>query len=540
MTVTDTVDAVVVGAGHNGLVAANDLADAGWDVLVVDGAQDAGGAIRHAEVAAPGFTTDLFSAFYPMTVASPVITRLSLGEHGLRWSHAPTVLGHARPDAPAVLMHRDPMATATALEAERPGDGDAWLELHHTWERYGRAALDALLAPFPPVRTGARLAWKARSDLFELARMLVLPVRTLTEERFRGPAPALLLAGNALHADVTPEAAPSAMLGWMLCGLAQTVGFPVPVGGSGAIITALQERLNRAGGGVRLGHPIEHILVQGGRATEVHGPNGTIRARRAVIAACDAEILYQRLLSDRDVPPAFLAGMRRFHRASATVKVNWAVDGHIPWTDPLLADAGTVHVADSLDELTQTAAELAMHQVPARPFLLVGQMTTADPSRSPAGTESVWAYTHVPQEIAGDAARPGSGPHRMTGEALAGFVRRMEDRIEAHAPGFRSRVVGCYVQGPADLEAANPSLVGGDISGGSAQMHQQLIFRPVPGFARPETSIAGLFLGSASAHPGGSVHGACGANAARAALWHDRVRRARNRLSQDLWSMTTA
>jgi phytoene dehydrogenase-like protein len=226
--------------------------------------------------------------------------------------------------------------------------------------------------------------------------------------------------------------------------------------------------------------------------------------------------------------------MRRFERAHGTVKVNWALREPVPWGDPTVAGAGTVHVADSLDELTLTSAQLAMGQVPADPFLLVGQMTTSDPSRSPAGTESLWAYTHVPQHVRRDAAGEidvpsPAGP--LTGPALERFVERMEDRIEQHAPGFRDRVLARHVQGPLDLEAANPSLVGGDIGGGSSQLHQQLVFRPVPGFARPETPVAGLFLGSASAHPGGSVHGACGANAARAARWHDRARRARGRIA---------
>jgi phytoene dehydrogenase-like protein len=168
-----------------------------------------------------------------------------------------------------------------------------------------------------------------------------------------------------------------------------------------------------------------------------------------------------------------------------------------------------------------------MGHLPADPFLLVGQMTTSDPTRSPAGTESLWAYTHVPQEVRGDAAGEIEARGRLAGDGLARFVERMEDRLEQRAPGFRSRIVARMVQGPDDLEGANPSLVGGDIAGGTAQLHQQLIFRPVPGFARPETPIPGLFLGSASAHPGGSVHGACGANAARAARRHDQVQRLR-------------
>ena len=199
----------------------------------------------------------------------------------------------------------------------------------------------------------------------------------------------------------------------------------------------------------------------------------------------------------------------------------------MPWTDERAADAGTVHVADSLEELSTTAAELANRLVPADPFLLIGQTTTADPTRSPPGTESMWMYTHVPQDSQGDAGGAIDVAGRLDGDALAQFVERMEDRVEARAPGFRSTIIAREVQGPAHLERANPSLVGGDISGGTTQLHQQLVFRPVPGLARAETPITNLYLASSSAHPGGSVHGACGANAARAALVGSRVITAR-------------
>lgn len=526
---SSTVDAVVVGAGHNGLVAANVLADAGWDVVVLEGAEAPGGAVRSAEVTAPGFVTDLFSAFYPMTAASPPIAALHLEDHGLQWTHAPTVLAHLQPDGPAAVLHRDAARTAAALDAAHPGDGDAWLQFHATWERYGRAMLGALLGPMPPVRATAKLVWKARSDIVELARLAVLPVRRLAEERFGGTDPALLLAGNALHADVAPEAAPSALLGWLLCGLGQDVGFPVPVGGAGRLTDALVDRLTKAGGEVRCREPVQRIEVEAGRASLVASAGGTIRARRAVIAACDAQLLYDQLVDHADLPPAFLAGLRRFHRADSTVKVNWAVDGAVPWRDPAAVGAGTVHVADSLDELTQTSAELAMGSVPANPFLLIGQMTTTDPTRSPAGTESLWAYTHVPQDIRRDAAGELGGTGRLRGADLTRFADRMQARIEAHAPGFGARVLARHVQGPDDIEAANASLIGGDISGGTSKLHQQLVFRPVPGLGRSETPIPGLYLGSSSAHPGGSVHGACGTNAARAAIAHDRLRRAKAR-----------
>ena len=513
-----TCDAVVIGAGHNGLVAANLLADAGWEVVVVEAAPHAGGAVRSADVTAPGFTTDMYSAFYPMTAASPIIAGLHLEDHGLTWTHAPTVLAHLRPDGPAAVLHRDAERTAAGIEADHPGDGEAWLELAGEWSRYGPELMRALLSPFPPVRAGLRLALAARLDLWDLARRSILPVRTMATELFAGDMGPLLLAGNALHADVTPEAAPSAFLGWMLVGLGQTVGFPVPVGGSGGIIDALVARLAAAGGEVRLGEPVEQVVVRDGRAVGIRTAGEFVEARHGVLAACDAQLLYGGLLDETELPTSFLARMRQFQRASSTVKVNYALSSPVPWTDALARTAGTVHIADSVDELTSTAAELATAKVPTDPFLLVGQMTTADATRSPSGTESLWMYTHVPQHSVGDGAGRIDIDGPMSGRALDEFVERMEDRVEAKAPGFRSTVIARHVQGPADMERDNPSLVGGDISGGTTQLHQQLVFRPVPGLGRAETPITGLYLASSSAHPGGSVHGACGANAARAAM----------------------
>jgi phytoene dehydrogenase-like protein len=187
---------------------------------------------------------------------------------------------------------------------------------------------------------------------------------------------------------------------------------------------------------------------------------------------------------------------------------------------------GTVHVADSVEEMTESLGQVEAGAVPARPFLLAGQMTTTDPTRSPAGTESFWAYTHVPQRVRRDAG-DGSVLGVWDRDDCERFADRMQARIEEVAPGFGSRVRTRRVLGPHELEARNANLIGGAINGGTAQLHQQLVFRPVPGRGRAETPIAGLYLGSASAHPGGGVHGAPGMNAARAALFHDRLPRLR-------------
>ncbi|MFI0039932.1 phytoene desaturase family protein [Streptomyces mutabilis] len=512
-------DAVVIGSGPNGLVAANLLADAGWSVEVLEEQPEPGGAVRHDSEVAPGFVNDLFSSFYPLAAASPVLAGLRLHDHGLRWGHAPHVLAHPLTDGTCAVLDRDAGTTAASLDAFAPGDGAAWERLHGVWDRYRADILDALFTPFPPVRAGARLALRLRAGGgLRLARTLVLPVRRLGEEEFRGEGGKLLLAGNALHADLAPEAAGSGGFGWLMSMLGQTYGFPVPVGGAGALTAALVHRLRARGGTVRCGQRVERVVVRDRRAVGVRTAGGeTVAARRAVLADVSVPALYGDLVAPEDLPDQVLADLRRFQWDFATFKVDWALDGPVPWRCQDAARAGTVHLADGLDELTRFAAQIAMRQVPDRPFSLFGQMTTTDPSRSPSGTESAWAYTHVPHDIRSDA-----GDEGITGNWDAQDRELMADRVERQverfAPGFRALIRARRILAPPTLQAMDANLEGGAINGGTTAMHQQLVFRPVPGTGRPETPVAGLFLASAGAHPGGGVHGAPGANAARAAL----------------------
>lgn len=520
-------DAVVIGAGPNGLVAANRLVDAGWDVVVLEANAVPGGAVRTAEVTAPGFRNDLFSAFYPLGVASPPLADLRLERHGLEWRRAPLVVAHPTPGGPTAVLSTDGSETEASLDRFASGDGDGWRRLYALWEQVGDRLLEALLRPFPPVVPGARLAAAlGPSRALAFGRLALLDVRRLAAEEFRGEGGGLLLAGCALHTDLSPESTGGALFGLLLCGLGQQRGFPVPAGGAQSLTDALVRRLVERGGRIECGVRATRVDVRSGRAVGVTAADGTTYdARRAVLADVGAPALYTSLVAAEHLPATVLADMRRFQYGSGTVKVDWALDGPIPWLDPEVNRAGTVHVADSLDDLSAMSSQLTRGLLPADPFLVMGQMTTADPSRSPAGTEAAWAYAHVPREVKGDAGGDG-----LVGtwdeEETARFVARMEQRIERLAPGFGERILARHVFTPPGFEAANANLVGGEINGGTAQLHQQLIFRPVPGLGRPETPIDRLYLASASAHPGGGVHGACGANAAAAALGRDaRARR---------------
>jgi phytoene dehydrogenase-like protein len=360
-------------------------------------------------------------------------------------------------------------------------------------------------------------------------RTLLSPALDIARNRFTGEAPQLLLAGNAAHADIPLDAAGSGLMGLLLVMLGQTVGFPVPQGGAGNLTRALARRAESLGGRIRCSSAVTRVVVDGRRATGVlteHGERFT--ARHAVVADVVAPHLYGGLVRDEDLPADTRQAMRRFQLDPSTVKVDWALDGPVPWASPPPYGPGTVHLADSVDQMTQALTQVATRTVPARPFMLTGQMTTADPTRSPAGTESLWAYTHVPQDTAGDA---GDGGIRgvWDHDDLERFADRMQARFEELAPGFGARIRARRVLGPRELEARDANLIGGAINGGTAQLHQELVFRPVPGLGRAETAIRSLYLASASAHPGGGVHGACGMNAARAAIAHARVDRSLSR-----------
>jgi phytoene dehydrogenase-like protein len=522
--VSGSHDAVVVGAGPNGLVAANHLADAGWSVLVLEAQPEPGGAVRSDRELHPDFVQDTFSAFYPLGAGSPVLRSLHLEEHGLRWADAPAVLGHPRLDAEWALLTRDAEANAAMFDAQTPGDGQAWLDLTARWDAVGDDLVGALLSPFPPLRHGlSAAAHLRRAGGLDFVKELLSPATSLGS-RFRGDAPHLLLSGNAGHADIPLSSPGSGLLGMLLTLVGQRVGYPVPVGGAGQLTAALVRRLESRGGEVRCLHRVEHVDVERGRAVGVRTADGRrFGARRAVVADVLASNLYGGLVAPGDVPAKVARSMRSFELDPGTVKVDWALDGPIPWTVTPAHAPGTVHVADSVAQMNEALSQVASGVIPADPFLLMGQMTTADPTRSPAGTESAWAYTHVPH---GESPDAGDGSVRGVWDRddCERFADRVQARVERLAPGFGSRVLARRVLGPRELEARDANLVGGALNGGTSQLHQQLVFRPVPGLGRAETGIAGLYLASASAHPGGGVHGACGMNAARAALAHARLR----------------
>ena len=519
-----SADAVIIGSGPNGLVAANLLADKGWKVVVLEEQDVPGGAVKSSELTGvPGFTSDHFSSFYPLSVASPVIGKLDLPRYGLRWMRSEGSVAHPLNDGSCAFLSLDIDETAASLDAYAPGDGDKWKELYALYEKVGSFLVEGLMTPFPPVKVGAKMAAALNRDLLKFARFGILPVRRLAEETFKGAGGANLIAGNALHADLTPDSNGGGLFGWLLCMVGQQVGFPVPEGGAGNLVKALVARLEDRGGEVLTGRRVTGVLVENGRAAGVRTEDGdTVRAAKAVLADTGAPQLYLELIPREHLPKRTVESFESFQYDASTIKVDWALDGPIPWTAPDARRAGTIHLTEGMDHLTQTAADIVTRRIPAEPFLIMGQYSMVDPSRAPAGKETAWAYTHVPQETRGDAGGELTGS--WDEDETNAFADRCEAEVEKRAPGFRKLVRARHVFNPHTLEAANRNLVGGAVNSGTAQLHQQLVFRPIPGTGRPETPVPGLYLASASAHPGGGVHGGPGNNAARAALAHDRLR----------------
>ncbi len=509
---TETADAVVIGAGHNGLVAGNILADAGWDVVVLEAETEPGGALRSAEVTAPGFVNDLFSAFYPLAVASPVIGSLHLEDHGLQWSHAPLVIAHPLGNGQAALLSRDIEETAASLDEFGSGDGDAWRHLYGEWRQVGRHVIDALLRPFPPVRPAVRLARAlGLAGGLRFARFALLPARRFGAELFAGNGAPALITGCAMHTDLAPYDPVSGFFGWLLTMLGQEHGFPAPVGGAGQLAAAMVGRLGTRGGVVICNSPVRRIVVRGGTALGAVVEDGkAYRARRAVLADLPAPVLYGQVLDDIAVPARLREDLARFQWDQPTLKVDFALSSPVPWTEASAGQAGTVHLGGDVNRLSDYTISLLEGRLPDRMYAVVGQMTTADKTRSPSGTEAFWAYTHLP-----------AGWTDPSPDLLEQCVERLIETIERSAPGFRDLILGQHVQSPADLQRADASLVGGTVNGGTASLHQQLVLRPTPGLGRAETVVDRLYLAGSSAHPGGGVHGACGANAAAAALLRD-------------------
>lgn len=470
------VDAVVVGAGPNGLVAAVTLAQQGWSVLVVEAADRPGGGTRTAELMQPGVLHDICSAIHPLGLASPVMRSLPLGDHGLEWVQPEVPVAHVLDGGRAAFLHRSIEETADGLGV----DGETYARLLGPLVAAGLDLTDGLLAPLtiPPAHP------------LTLARYGLHGIRSadaLARRRFQGDAAQALFAGLAAHAILPLDAASTAGYGLMLGVLGHLVGWPLARGGSESIARALVSLLTSLGGRVECDRRVSSL-------TELPP------SRVVLLDVTPRQVL---AITDGRLPPRYRRTLERFRYGPGVCKVDWILDGPIPWSDPRVATAGTVHVGGTLAEVAASESEVGRGRHADRPFVLVAQQSMFDPTRAPVGTQTGWAYCHVPNGSTID------------------MTERIEAQIERFAPGFRDRIVDRRTMGPAAMERHDANYIGGDINGGLADL-RQFVARPRFGLHPWKTPLDGVYLCSSSTPPGGGVHGMCGYLAAKDVLWAGR------------------
>jgi phytoene dehydrogenase-like protein len=493
---------VVVGAGHNGLTAAIHLAAGGCDVTVLEHAPRPGGATTSAELTLPGFVHDHCAGFVPMSVASPAIRELELG---VEWIVPPKVMAHPFLDGSAIALHRDVGATVASLGAAGAGWGGAMRRLLPQ----AQTLADAVLARLPPVRPAARLALALRRDGLEWVRRLMGSVEALGLDLFDGDDRGTAwLAGSAQHSGLPPSAAASGAFGLLLQLLGHSHGWPLPRGGMQCFTDALVARAEAEGARIRCDASVEQLVVRGGRVAGVRLRGGETVSADAVVTTVSARVL-ARMLPAGALPGRLHRRFEKWRYGTAPFKLDYALSGPVPWTAEEPRSSAVVHVGGALSELVAAADAANRGEVPEHPALVVGQQSLFDPSRAPAGRHTLYVYGHVPARYA------------MPDEAVAD---RVQAQLERFAPGFESLVLARATRSPRQSELENPSLVGGDLAGGSYEIDQQLLFRPAPELARYRSPLRGLYLAGASTHPGGAVHGMSGRGAARTLL-RDRRRR---------------
>jgi phytoene dehydrogenase-like protein len=464
-------DAVVVGAGPNGLAAAIALARAGHSVRVLEAEETIGGGSRSAELTLPGFVHDVCSAVHPHPLASPFLRDLPLAEHGLELVHPELPLAHPLDDGGAVVLDRSVDATAASIGG---ADGEAYRKLLGPLVRDAEKLMPAILGPLRPTRHPVALT---RFGLLGLRSAKGLA------RRFDAPRARALVAGNAAHSMLRIDRPPTSAVALVLLLTGHHVGWPVARGGSQAVADALASIARSHGAEIVTGHRVERI--------------GELDDARAVLL--DVTPRQVLALAGERLPSRYRKALEGYRYGPGVFKLDWALDGPIPWTAPECARAGTVHVGGTFEEIAASEAAVTHGRHAERPYVLVAQASACDPSRAPAGKHTGWAYCHVP-----------SGSTRDMTDAIEG-------QIERFAPGFRERVLARASMHAAEMEAYNPNYVGGDINGGRmdlGQLFTRPVARPVP-YTTPDPR---LFICSSATPPGGGVHGMCGYFAAQAAL----------------------
>ena len=464
-------DAVVVGSGPNGFAAAITLARQGHSVLVIEAAATIGGGTRTAALTLPGFVHDVCSAVHPFAVASPFFKTLPLAEHGLELVHPLAPLAHPLDDGTVAVLERSIDETGGSLGI----DATAYRRLMEPLAAHAEILFDELLGP---LRIPRHFLAAARFGLRAIQPATMLARRTFAGEQARA-----LLAGLAAHSILPLERWSTAAVALVLGIAGHTVGWPVVRGGSQRLAESLAGYLGSLGGEVVTGWRVESV-------------DELPEARAVLLDITPRQVV--RLAGHR-LPAGYMRRLGRYRYGMGVFKLDWALNGPIPWRAAACARGGTVHLGGTLEEVAASEAAIGRGEHPERPFVLLSQPSLFDPTRAPAGSHTAWAYCHV--------------PHGSTVDMTA----RIEGQVERFAPGFRDTIRARHAMAPADFQSYNENYIGGDINGGSQDI-RQLFTRPVARLVPYSTPSPGLYLCSSSTPPGGGVHGVCGYHAARAAL----------------------
>lgn len=469
-------DAVIIGSGPNGLAAAVTLARAGWRVLVVEAADTIGGGTRTKELTLPGFHHDVCSAVHPTGIASPFFRSLNLEEHGLRWVHPDIPLAHPLDGGRAAVLHRSLDETADGLGA----DGMRYRFLFDALVENAQTLYPAIFTPLAFPRHPLLMA--------RFGVPAAMPAEWLARLLFKTEEGRALFAGNAAHCVLPLHHVLTSAIGVLLQLSAHAVGWPVAEGGSQSIANALASVLQKHGGEIVCGWPVKTL--------------GELPPARAYLFDTSPGVLSR--ITGEALPAGYRKRLDAYRHGPGIFKIDYALSAPVPWTNEACRKAGTVHVGGSLDEICVSERDAFEGRHSERPFILVGQQSLADPTRAPAGQQTLWAYCHV--------------PHGSTID----MEPRITAQIERFAPGFRDTILARHTMNCPQVEACNMNYAGGDIVGGMADV-TQILTRPVARLDPYSTPNPRLFICSASTPPAGGVHGMCGFNAAHSVL--RRVRR---------------
>lgn len=509
-------DVVIVGAGHNGLVAAAYLARAGFEVLVAERDEEVGGAVASGEATLPGYVHDLYATNMNLFLGSPAFAELGeeLAAAGLSFASTDRPYASAFPDGRTLRVQQDRALTREGIAAHDPADAEGWDRLAAAYDRFAPSLFELYGTRLPSLAAGrwaaSSLRAHGRGGLAELSRLLLGSTRELGDRYFHSDEAKAMIAAWGMHIDFGPDAAFGALFPFLETFADMDNGMSVVAGGAGGLPRALAAVARAAGAEIRTASPVTAIVAEAGAATAVELAGGErVGARRAVIANLTPAPL-ARLLPDSGVAAATRRALAGYVFGPGTMVVHAALNGPVPWTaGGDLHSWGYVHLGPYVREMAETYTDALDGVLPADPLLVVGQTSAVDPSRAPGAGQVLWLQVRMlPSRIRGD--RRGEIEARDWAAAKRPYAERVLAKLEAYAPGVRDRILQWTVLGPDDLEAANPNLVGGDSVGGSHRLSQNALFRPAPGLSGYRLPLDRLLMVGAGTWPGAGVNAISG------------------------------